>query len=481
MNILKELVNQLNKEEIRVYKYYAERMRWDVSRKDLELFAHYKKSGHDVDDAELSKLMYGKAGMNAFSRLKNRLTEEIHKSLVIDNIEKNKSLQTYFLMCVYQYHLSKRNYKLAFNYLKKARKAANETEQYDILDTIYGEMIKISRELLELNPAELIEERGKNLERLNSLRKVDEILALLSYRLKRTQNIGEQGNNAGLFDEALQIFTGNADYSTPQFRLRIHKAISQLLIQSKDYPNLELWIKRNIALFEEEQVFSRHNPEAHPEMMVYLINALNAQKKYEEALTYSHTLYRLIQDAPVSIRSKFLYFYYQGLVASYQVLNRKKAIDTLLEMQHSPVLNTNDFYDMFIYTNLAILYFDEGKYSLSSKNLNKVYRNSYYEQTDSALKTALYALELLIRFEMDDWDLLEYRLGQIKKDIRKWGNLDTREAKTISLLDKIIKSKDPKQDKKLYKAVTQFVNETPYDASDMVDVNQWLKKKIGFK
>ena len=479
MNILKETINQLNKEEIRVFKYYAERIYPATERKDLELFELYKKAGEKVSDDILSKKLYGQKGVNAYFRLKNRLVEEIHKSLVIDNADRNKTLQTFYLLCIYQYHLQKQNFKLALHYLKKARKIASENEQYEVLDMIYGEMIKIAREVIELNPEELIQDRQQNTERLNSLRKMDEILAVLNYKLKLSQNMGNTDTlSHNLFDETIRLYANNEELRTPQFRIRIYKAISQLLIQSKDYYNLELWTEKNLKTFETDGIFNRQNQETQLEMQVYLVNSLNAQKKYKEALASGERFFQLIEKSPASIRGKYMYFYYQAKVASLQHINREQAIETLLEMQELKEINTNAYYEMFIYTNLAILYFDAGRYALSAKNLNRAYMNPYYEQTDNALKTALYALEAVVRYEMDDLDVLEYRMAQMKKDLKSWEITDNREALMILLIDKMARSKNILRDQPLKKMAVTLLQRYKDDTGAIADFNTWIQKKL---
>src|ERR1700752_4992433 len=80
MNVLPEIINLLNKEEIRGFKLFAKRTNASNGRKDILLFDHIKKNVAYEDEKIFKKLYHGKE-KNAFYRLKNRLLEDIGISL----------------------------------------------------------------------------------------------------------------------------------------------------------------------------------------------------------------------------------------------------------------------------------------------------------------------------------------------------------------------------------------------------------------
>jgi hypothetical protein len=187
----------MNKEEIRFFRLFIERLNYDFDRKDMQLFEYYRLHADKSDDEFMAQKLYGKKDKNSFYRLKNRLLAQLNKSLVLQHQEDDSQMRLKYLLMVYQYHLMKKSTKVASYFLQKAEKLAEEIENYQVLDLIYNEQIKISTEFTTINPKDVIEKRELNFKRSQNIREIEQVLALISYELKVSQNYSKA--NESLF------------------------------------------------------------------------------------------------------------------------------------------------------------------------------------------------------------------------------------------------------------------------------------------
>lgn len=469
----------MDRDEVRMFKSYATGKESEDHRKDLGLFDLYRKSAGDADDKEFSgKLKYGE-NMNAYYRLKNRLLEDVNKVLVMRQLEKDDYIQTLHLVSLYRYHYRKMNFRLAHYYLKRAEKSAVDNEHYDVLDTIYGEMIRLSQEIITIDPEVYIGLRKVNLDKLNKVRQIDEIIAVLNHRLKITQNIGRGGEPIiDIYDSIIMEYTNDQSLSlSPQSKIRLYKVVSRLMVQKKDFEGLEALLVKTFADFEKERIFNKNTHELKIEMLVYLVNTLNALQKYPVALAYCQRMKSALEEFGGILYGKYSYFYYQGLVAAYANIQPERAVDTLNEMLTRRDFQVDTFYDIFIYSNLAICYSALHNYQMVIRSLNRVYINDMYLQTDQSLRMKLVVFEMIARYEQEDMETLVSRVERMEKEFLSPGSY-IFEFRFLDLLLRMAVTETVWKDKALKADVVGFLEE--YDAlkDEFRFPLQWLKEKF---
>ena len=188
MSELYNIISILNREESRNLKIFLNRTNVSTNRKDISLFDFAKKHYPDINEDLLVNQLYGKGDKNSFYRLKNRLQNDIGKSLLVLNYNKSDYNNVLNLMSTAKIFQQKDNYQIAFNYLKKAERKAISNEFFDLLDLIYSDLIRLSHESVEYNPIEYIDKRKENHKSLHVLQEIDDVLAALIYRVKISQN-----------------------------------------------------------------------------------------------------------------------------------------------------------------------------------------------------------------------------------------------------------------------------------------------------
>ena len=109
----------------------------------------------------------------------------------------------------------------------------------------------------------------------------------------------------------------------------------------------------------------------------------------------------------------------------------------------------------------------------------KVFHDSY-KNADEALKFKIAIAELIIRFELNDFDLLEYKITQIKKQYKKLlkGSENVREVELISIISLMIAADSLKHNKKLMEKVKVFTRDNIQQDAEIIKYNTWLASKF---
>ncbi len=487
MDVLNQIVNILSKDEVRFFKLFAHRQQSNDERKDLLLFDLIRKSGVETADDKLHKKLYGEGDKNSFYRLKNRLIEDINKSLSLQHYSDSELLFIYHLMSLVRIYIGKNEFQLAFHFLKKAEQWALKIENHELLDNIYGEFIQLSHQLLIINPEKYIGLRIENSVKVNQLRQMDDLLAVVSYRLKVSQNFGEKQNNLlELLENATQQFVNEPSVvKTARFRFKLYGLVSQLLLQKKDFLNLEVYLLKSWETFNKENLFNKNNHDSKLQMLTYIVNTLFKNKKINDSLAYAEKLNISMKEYNNLYFDRYEIFYYNALVNNYSTYDVNKAIELLKEMQQNKNVNKVPFYELFIYLNLATSYFDLKQFNQSIKNLNKLYLIDAFKKADDTLKFKISIAELIIRYELKDGDLWKYRYDQIVKDysVALSKDINEKEKYFILILKKASIAASGIKDKELKEEIQLYINKYA-DAEhedEIIDYIIWLKENTNVK
>ncbi len=483
MDILIQIVAVLNKEEIRFYKLFALRQQGNSERKDLFLLDALRKNS-DASDEKIFRKLYPDGDKNAYYRLRNRLLEDINRSLMLQHYEDEELLLIFHQLTVVRIYTAKNQYQLAFHFLRKAEQKALKTENHEILDIIYGEFIRLSNELMVINPETYVALRRKNSETLNRLRQMDDLLAVVSYRLKITQNFGEKQNSLmGILEETTNSFMQDAGLAkSPRFRFKLYSLVSQMLLQKQDYVSLEAYLKKTIAEFTSEHLFNKTNHEIKLQMLTYLVNSLFKTGKIEESLQFSGSLHDAMLEFNSLHFERFEIFYYNALVNNYSTFDIPRAISILQDLLKNKNLRKVPFYELFVYLNLATSYFDLHQYNQAIRHLSKAYLIDSYKKADASLKFKIAFAELIIRYENGDLDFWNYRKDQIVRENQAELEDDKllKEKELLKILIRAAAEPDGIKSRKLRPSIETYLKvwENSEQESEVIRYLNWLRDKI---
>ena len=195
MDHLQTIIAGMSKEELRYYKLFTSRTIHEHDRKDIKLFNEYRKQGVEFNEEKTIKKIYPEGNKNAWYRIKHRLLGDINKSLTLLHYEKNDFMIACHTLALYQYYATKNKISEASYYLRKAEKLAQKIEHNELLDIIYGEYIQLSFSSIHINPEHYLTQRKEIRKKQEALREIDDLLSVINYQLKTTQNLSRSDND----------------------------------------------------------------------------------------------------------------------------------------------------------------------------------------------------------------------------------------------------------------------------------------------
>ena len=211
MNILLEIINSLDKEEIRFYKLFAGRTNSGDTRKDILLFDFIKQNREEYDEQIISEELY-KDNKNSFYQLKNRLYKDLNKSMMLQHMGKEKDIFILHFVLLSRIYKRKGKVELSFHYLKKAEKEAENIEAYELLSIIYSEILTLSYDMVSVNVEEYIEKKRANNEQLSWNQEIDLLLAAVLYKIKTAQNFSKNDESVNeILQKTLDNFSKNKE------------------------------------------------------------------------------------------------------------------------------------------------------------------------------------------------------------------------------------------------------------------------------
>ncbi|MGZ5281530.1 MAG: hypothetical protein ACXWEY_04560, partial [Bacteroidia bacterium] len=443
MDILNQMIANMNRKEVKKFKIYLNRASGDTQRKDVVLFDYIRKSGSLYNEEKVLDKLYKGTDKNAFYRLKNRLTNDLSSSIFEQGQQADDTMNCLFLVSMAHFYSSKSKYKLAAYFLKKAEKKAKATENYSLLEIIYGNLIIASREMLNDNPEKYIQKRRENRVLLNKMGEMDDILEAIEYKVMISQNLTANGYEIlKVLEQTIDKYTKDEDLKeSSRLQFGIYFIVSRILLQNKDYVALEEYLIKTYQNFTERKLFTKANHAHNLQMLSWISNAMFVNKKYNLSLEYAEKLRIEMERFDGQFYSRFELFYYNSLVINFSVINPAKAISILQNLTHKEKANGSNLQGVgvFVFMNMAMLYYNQKDYTKALQSLNKLYNYEGYHTTDPRLKLKISLGELMMRYDRKEKEIFDYRIKQIQKEFAGYleQNAEIWEAAFLNILTQL--------------------------------------------
>jgi len=484
MNILFEIINSLNKEEIRFYKIYAGRTNGVAERKDMLLFDFIKQNGEEYDEQIISEELY-KNNKNSFYQLKNRLHKDLNKSMMLQKMGKEKDISTLNLVLLSRVYKRKGKVELALHYLKKAEKEAENIEAYELLSLIYSEILTLSYDMVSVDVEGYIEKKNNNNERLSWDQEIDLLLAAVLYKIKTAQNFSKNDESVNeILQKTLTNFSKNKKIpKSSKFRIKIFQLVSRILLQQHDFDELEGYLIHTYNDFTKNKIFTKSNHKQKLTMLAYLTNCLFKTHKHKQSLVYAEILKSSMDEYSGFLKDKYLFYYYNSLVINYSLSDKNKALEVLKEAKNNDVIQNLPTFSVFIYLNTALIYYDQKKLSLSAKNLSRLMLQDDFVNIGKSFQLKILIADLIVRYDLNQSDVILSKIKHIKKtytNLLKDNNFN-RDKQLIEIIDSLIYCNNLTTDKELLKKIrtlSVIITDEQADDIDVINYNIWLKDII---
>lgn len=480
MDVLELIVANLQKEELRFFDLYTSRLEYPETRKDLLLLRTLRKHPDKPDAWVRDSLGYSETQGNAWYRLRNRLQEDLINSVHLQHIDSDEYARILKYLCFARIQASRNAFKLSFHILRKAEKSAEKAEHYALLELIYTELIRLSQKSLFTDPEPYIAKRRENQKKLEQLNRIDEVLAALNYRLVKNQRFSKEGKGGLKVLENL-LKEQSADsvlINSPSFQIRIYQVMSRLLLQKKEFRDLESYLVKTYSLFEKNGFFTRNRHDLKLEMLTWILNALYSNGKYTQALREADALYNAMQEFNGLAFEKYLLFYCNSLVINYVGMKQYpegiRVIENLLaDRKHK----LSDHYRMMISVNLMYLYFLTRDTRKALRVLHRITLNDAYRTAPVLLKLKLDLAALILHFDSGNTGTTEELAERMLREYGRNKEVPATDLEFTRIMKELPLHVLPLKDARMKKRIRELAA-APADTEDIIDYREWLEGKI---
>jgi hypothetical protein len=278
LDILEKVIVNLTSDEVRRFKILSNRFKAEDEKKLIVLFDLVRSDKYGDEEQSIVKELYtlnNAQTRNRYYRLRNKLLENIEKSLTFYHFKYKDSIHAYYDIQLSIMFRERGGYQLAQYFLKKAEKKARELDQFHILEQIYHEYTQLAMKDIELDIEEVLARRRSNLEKVRILRRNSEALAIITQQLKASNFAREKASILELLEKTKKNVEASADiFHSTEGKIQLFRTVSALLLQKEAYGQLVTYAETAIHELESNHQFNNDNHADRLFMRLWLINAL---------------------------------------------------------------------------------------------------------------------------------------------------------------------------------------------------------------
>lgn len=483
---LTELINSLNKGEIRNLKAHISRAAEDEAEglKTVMLFDAIKKGKYEEFDEELVHHLYENGNKNAFYRLKNRLIHDIEQSLLLLSRNIDIRLQIYRTIELANIFRFKTQYETAFGYLKKAEKMVTKTNDSNLLDVIYQEILLLANDYPEIQPDTYIQKKATNRKKNKAARQVSYLLLSINHKLRKTNYSSKQENVVEDLNKIInQLSIDEEIISLPSVKFQVHECVRTVLLQNRNFDELENYLIDSFNRFEKEKLFVDPLYEKIFPLLSWILSVLTIQKKFEKSLHYVNRLYEYLSGNKKKYYDKHIWMYHQGLISNYSFLGKNKdAQELIIKIIENPKYTGHAYYDLYIYINHALSYYNMGEFDEAITCLRPLL-TSKSEILSKSLRLRIALLELLLHTDGQNFVFAEHKVNEIRRVYRKELQEEQyyREKIFLGIVREFVCKPAPLTNTKFLKKIQEFIkNSPPFELGSNESINYkiWLQSKL---
>lgn len=415
MDVLYQLVRNLSKEQLRQLKLRMQRYNRKGERRDLQLLDILRDEGI-TDPAEQARAIGCKR--NALYRLRKRLQEEILQ-IQLEKLYVAEDESTLLLRLEVADALAQQGQpRVAHQLAQKILQRVEHSDAFQVVERACSLLIQLAKfPETGIDPEPYIARRKENEVFLQQLRSLEDIGALLTHRLQKTGGREQPADWLATVEQTVaQAEAANERIRYPKFQIQLYELISKLLVNQQRYAELAKYVEETYTRFEAEGMFQHAPEDLPPRMLTFWANALYECQRHNESLQVTRKLGLWLDAAPEHLRKKYHFFHLNSRIINYSEIDPAKAIKMLLQLSRNRSFLENSFYSVYVFSNLAILYFNKDDYSNAVRSLTRLYVDANFGSLDTAMRIRLKVFEFILRIELQQFDFLRRKLRAFQKE-----------------------------------------------------------------
>ena len=405
MDILERIIENLTSDEVRRFKILSNRFKADEEKKLLVLFDAIRSGDFKESEKEVITQFYGDTSAkakNSYYRLRNKLLSNLEKSLLFYHFNYKNSIESYSNIQLSILFRERGLYREAFYNLKKAEKVATEYDQFNVLEVIYDEMVKLSAHF-EVDIESVIERRKENLKKIEVLRANSEVLGMITQQLMR-RNYSRSKRSESVIETLEQVkqhLEEHKDiFQSISGKIMILKTVVSILIQKSAYEELGEFVKDTFEDFKANKLFNQENHTTRLMLRIWRINSLQKLLRLDEAQEEIELLYADLLMYKKQNFKELAFHYYAPKVYNLKLMGELDlAGETLKEAFRQKEILQNEVHELYLLISLADQYFSQELYVKVIEVVKKIRTHPRVNFLDEELRFYVSIFEIVNLYE----------------------------------------------------------------------------------
>lgn len=488
MDIVESVIFSLTSDEVRRFKILSNRFKADDEKKLIVLFDAIRSEKYADDDSVLVTELYGEntpKTRNTYYRLRNKLVDNIEKSLVFYHFKYKDSIHAYYDIQLSIMFRERGNYKMALYFLKKAEKKAKALDQFNILEQIYEEYTRLAIKDIEIDIAGKLDERKENLKKVQILRKNTEAIARITQTLKSSNFSRNKASVIELLDETRESVEASAEiFKSSEGKIQIFRTVSALLLQKEAYDQLVEYLDQTILDFETNKLFSNDTHSIRLLMRIWLIISLFKVYRLERAAAELVTLEKEMKMYSKQNYFTYLFNYYNIKINLLKAQGKlPEAAKLIREALSQKELRTSGDNHIFLLRSLADHQFNSQRFQDAVGTLARLKAEPAYKKMDHEIRMFVEIFEMITHLEAGDLKHIPNNFKVFKRSFRATLKAEDH-AGTKKFLDILLRINTSRvEGKKLslktaLKSYKALVSESEYGDNQIVMYDLYLQSLL---
>lgn len=405
MDILERIIEHLTSDEVRRFKILSNRFKADEEKKLLILFDAIRAGNYKEVEKEIVTQLYGSISAktkNTYYRLRNKLLSNLEKSLLFYHYNYKNSIESLSNLQLSMLYQERGLYREGFYSLKKAEKVALEQDQFQILEVIYSEMVKLAIHH-NVDIDQVIERRKINQEKIDFLRANQEVLGTVTQSLMR-RNFSRSKSSSSLIETLEDIQSQLEEhkhlFQSASGRIMILRTVVSILIQKSAWENLATYTERIFEEFEEEKIFNADNHPTRLMLLIWRINALHKLLRLDTAAPVIEVLGKDIKLYKRQNFNEFAFHYFSAKAFNLKYNGKLNEAETVIQQTLStPDIIHHSTNEVYLLISLADQYFCQQDYALSTETIIKIGDLPGNGTLDEELSMFIQVFKVVTQFE----------------------------------------------------------------------------------
>lgn len=426
MDILEQIIENLTSDEVRRFKILSNRFKADEEKKLLILFDAIRAGNYTQVEEEIVAQMYGDTGHNSknnYYRLRNTLLNNVEKSLLFYHFNYKNATEVFSYIQLGLLLEERGLYKEAYYYLKKSEKIALKNDQFNVLEIIYDEMIRLASKDVEIEVEAILKNRKDNFRKLEVTRMTAEVLGVISQQLKRRNFSRTSKKN----DSVIQMLEGIKDnleshkeiFHSPQGKILIFRAVSAILQQKAAYSELEKYVKDTFEDFETHKLFNKENHATRILMRIWRINCLWMLVRVKDAKAEIQALEEDLEMYKRQNYNAYALYYFTSKVNNQKMTGdldgAAQTLKTALQIKEITQSSNNE---ILLLISLSEQYFCQNLFTHAAECIQKIHAQPKYNKTDEEVRFYLTVFEMVIAFESRNYGTVTHLHSKLKSEYK---------------------------------------------------------------